>query len=128
MNRQMSLGLAMLAGAAFGALAVNSLVAQVKPPGAYAILDISEIPNPDILKRIVPKAAEGIAAAGGQYIIRTSKITPYFGTPPKRVAVIGFESQEKAIAWLNSPIQKEVNAAGERGMKLRWFIADGALD
>jgi hypothetical protein len=36
MNHRISLGLAMLAGAAMGAMAVNGLHAQNKAPGAYS--------------------------------------------------------------------------------------------
>jgi hypothetical protein len=46
MNRYIALSLAMLAGAALGAAAVNGLHAQGKGPGAYAVFDISEINNP----------------------------------------------------------------------------------
>ena len=45
MNRCIGLGLALAAGAIFGATAVTKLQAQSKAPGAYAIVDIAEITN-----------------------------------------------------------------------------------
>jgi hypothetical protein len=76
----------MLVGVALGAAAVSSLNAQGKSPGAYAILDISEITDPDIFKQLFPKAVASVTAAGGQYIVRTDKIT-YPGR--KRTALAG---------------------------------------
>ena len=50
MNRPIALGLALLAGAAIGATAVNGLHAQNKAPGAYAALDFSAVNGPDVFK------------------------------------------------------------------------------
>ena len=48
MNRSIALGLAMLAGAVIGAIAVDGLHAQNKAPGAYAALDLRAINSPDV--------------------------------------------------------------------------------
>jgi hypothetical protein len=50
MKSKFGLSLAMLAGAAFGAVAVSGLHAQTKP-GAYVVVDISEVSNPACSKR-----------------------------------------------------------------------------
>jgi hypothetical protein len=73
MKPLISLGLAMLAGAALGATAVNGLHAQNKAPGAYAVIDISEISNPDIFKTLLPKTEPSMAAFGGKNVILTEK-------------------------------------------------------
>jgi len=125
MNRLVAMGLAMLAGFALGATAVNNLSAQSKSPGAYAILDISEITDAEIFKQLLSKAIASVTSAGGQYIVRTDKITPLSGTPPVRAVVIAFDSVDKAKAWYASPAQKEVNALAERSQKGRAFIAEG---
>jgi uncharacterized protein (DUF1330 family) len=110
MNQRIALGLAMLAGAAFGAAAVNGLNAQNKTPGAYAVVDISEITNLDVFKTLLPKAGPSNDAFGGKFAVRTENITALDGTPPKRFVVIAFDSVEKAKAWDSSPAQKEVRA------------------
>jgi uncharacterized protein (DUF1330 family) len=127
MNRVATLGLAMLAGVAIGAAAVNGLNAQGKPPGAYAVVDISEITDQNTFQQIVPKALPASDAFGGKYIIRTSKTTALDGTPPQRFVVIAFDSVEKAKAWDSSPAQKEVNDLRKKSTKSRVFIADGEL-
>ncbi len=63
MNRPIALGLAMLAGAAIGATAVNGphaqkLHAQNKAPGAYAILDLRAINSPDVFKTVPSKTGD----------------------------------------------------------------------
>jgi uncharacterized protein (DUF1330 family) len=128
MNRSMTLGLAMLAGAAMGAMAVNGLYAQNKAPGAYAVVDISEVSNPDLFKSLLPKAGPANDAFGGKFIIRTENISALDGTPPKRFVVIAFDSVEKAKAWDKSPAQDEVNAIRKQSTKSRTFIADGAVN
>jgi uncharacterized protein (DUF1330 family) len=124
MKSYVGLGLAMLAGAAFGATAVNGLRAQAKP-GAYAIVDISEVTNPDLFKTLLPKAGPAMAGSGGQFIVRTEKITPLDGAAPKRFVVIAFDSVDKARAWNDSAPQKEVNDIREKSTKSRSFIAEG---
>jgi len=69
--------------------------AQSKWPGAYVIVDISQITNPDGLKQLFPKAPPAVAAFDGHFLTRTEKITALDGTPPKRFVIIGFESVEK---------------------------------
>jgi uncharacterized protein (DUF1330 family) len=125
-NRLVTLGMAMLAGVAIGAAAVNGLKAQVQP-GAYAVVDISEITDQNTFGQIVPKALPASDAFGGKYIIRTGKTTALDGTPPQRFVVIAFDSVEKAKAWDSSPAQKEVNDLRKKSTKSRVFIADGEL-
>jgi uncharacterized protein (DUF1330 family) len=126
MTSHLGLGLAMLAGAAIGAFAVNGLNAQTKP-GAYAVVDITEVSNPDEFKTLLPKAGPAMTAFGGQFVIRTEKITALDGAAPKRFIVIGFDSVDKAKAWNDSAAQKEVNDIRVKSTKSRSFIVDGGL-
>ena len=126
MNRLATLAMALLAGAAIGAAAVNGLNAQ-GTPGAYAVVDISEITDQNTFGQILPKALPASEAFGGKYIVRTSKITALDGTPPLRFVVIAFDSVEKAKAWDSSALQKEVNDLRKKSTKSRLFIADGEL-
>jgi uncharacterized protein (DUF1330 family) len=128
MNQRIALGLAMLAGAAFGAAAVSGLHAQNKAPGAYAVIDISEISNPDLFKTLLPKVGASNAAFGGQNVILTEKIVGLDGTPPKRFIVLAFDSMEKAKAWDASAAQKEITGIRTKSTKSRAFLADGAIN
>jgi uncharacterized protein (DUF1330 family) len=124
MNRRTKWALAILACAALGTTAVSGLYAQNKSPGAYVIVDISEVTHPDEFKQLFPKAPAAVAAAGGQFVTRTEKITGLDGTPPKRFVIIGFDSVDKAKAWSASPAQKEVDAIRTANTKSRSFIVE----
>jgi uncharacterized protein (DUF1330 family) len=128
MNRYLTVGLAMFAGAVFGAVAVSGLNAQNKAPGAYAVIDISEITNPDLFKTLLSKAEAPVTAGGGKFIIRTEKITAIDGVPPKRFVVIAFDSIEKAKAWDSLPAQKEIDDMRSKSAKARSFYVDGAVN
>jgi uncharacterized protein (DUF1330 family) len=128
MNQRIALSLAMLAGVAIGAAAVNGLNAQTKAPGAYAVVDLSEINNPDLFKTLLPKAEPASAAFGGKFIIRTENIVGLDGTPPKRVVVIAFDSMDKAKAWHASAATKEVDEIRLKSTTSRSFIADGSVN
>jgi len=124
MKSYLGLGLAMLAGAACGALAVDGLHAQATPH-AYAIVDISEVTDPALFKTLLPKAGPAMAAFGGKFIVRTENVTALDGVPPKRFVVLAFDSVDKAKAWNDSAAQKEVNEIRLRSTKSRTFVVEG---
>jgi uncharacterized protein (DUF1330 family) len=119
-----TVSLAMLAGVAFGAAAVSGLNAQNKAPGAYAVIDISEITDLEVFKTLLPKTAASNAPFGGQTAVQTENIAALDGTPPKRFVIVGFDSIDRAKAWYASAAQKEVNAIRAKSTKSRAFIAE----
>ena len=125
MNRHITFGLGILAGIAIGATAIDRLHAQAKAPGAYAIVDISAITDPEGMKALGPKAGPAATAAGGHFIARTENIVALTGTPPKRFVIIGFDNIEKAKAWYATPAQKEVNDIAAKSTTQRMFVVEG---
>jgi uncharacterized protein (DUF1330 family) len=124
MNQRIALGLAMLAGAAFGATAVSGLNAQGKAPGAYAVVDISAINNLDAYKTLIPKAGPAADAFGGKFIVRTEKFEAFDGTPPSRFVIVAFDSMEKAKAWHDSAATKDVDAIRMKSSTSRAFAVE----
>jgi uncharacterized protein (DUF1330 family) len=125
MKTHYTVAVAMLAGLGLGAVAVEGLHAQAKPP-TYAVVDISSITDPEGFKAIFPKTSpESLAAFGGKYIIRTQNFTAQDGTVPTRFVVIAFDSLEKAKAWNASTNQQEVNAIRAKTTKSRAFFVEG---
>jgi uncharacterized protein (DUF1330 family) len=125
MNRSIALGIAMLAGGAIGATAVNALHAQGKAPGAYAVVDISKINDPDTFKTLFPIAQKALDDFGGKYVIRTEKITAVDGTPPARFIVIAFDSMDKATAWHASAGMKQVDSIRLKSTNSSQFLVEG---
>ncbi len=117
------IGLSLLAGIALGAVAVQGLHAQAKPP-VYVVTEIEtgQSANRD---RSIEAAGEASKAFGGRILARTDKITGLDGTPPNRVIIRAFESQEKAQGWFNSPEQKKASDIRRQSTKSRSFIVEG---
>jgi uncharacterized protein (DUF1330 family) len=124
MKRLFVPGLTMLVGFAVGATAINGLHAQGNAPGAYVIVDISTINNPDVFKTLLPKAGPAADAFGAKFIVRTENIVGFDGVPPKRFVVIGFDSMDKAKAWNKSAAQQEVENIRKQSTTSREFIAE----
>jgi uncharacterized protein (DUF1330 family) len=125
MKTQITVTLAMLTGIAIGAVGIHGVDAQGKAPGAYAVVDISEVTDAEMFKEIPPIAGPAAADSGGKYIIRTDKITGLDGTAPKRLVVIAFDDVAKAKAWYASPAPNKVDAIRSKATKSRVFIAEG---
>jgi uncharacterized protein (DUF1330 family) len=114
-----------LAGAVIGAVAVQSLHAQSKPP-AYVISEI-DVTNPDAyLKEYVPLANKALAESGQKRLASGGKTIALAGAPPaSRIVVSVFESMEKAQAAYTSPAYIDARKTGDKYSKLRIFAVEG---
>src|SRR4051812_1353639 len=111
MKNYYSAAAAMLVGIGVGALAVQGLHAQAKPP-VYTVTEI-DVTNADAyMKEYVPVVQGIIKKAGGKLIAASLKVTAFEGTAPKRVAINQWESLEKAQAVYNSGEYKDAQKIG----------------
>ena len=125
MRTQYTVALAMLTGIGIGAVAVQGLHAQAKPP-VYYISEIDVTNQDAYLKEYAPKVQATIKAAGGRIIAAGGKVTPFEGEPPKsRVAIQVWDSLEKAQAWRNSADYKELRKIGDKYAKFRAYAVEG---
>jgi uncharacterized protein (DUF1330 family) len=125
MKTKYKIAIALVAGTAIGGAAIQSIHAQMKPP-TYVVVAIRKITDADSFKtNVVAKAAAAMAGSGGNYVIRTDKITSLDGTPPAAFVLIKFDSVEKAQAWHNSAAQKEIDAARAKSTDSLSFIVEG---
>ena len=122
--------MAVTAGVAIGALAVQGLHAQAKPP-VYFVAEI-DVTNPDAYaKEYAPRAQAIIKAAGGRFLAiggsaaTTGTVTALDGDAPKRVVVQVWDSMEKIRAWRANPEYIELRKVGEKYAKFRSFAVDG---
>jgi uncharacterized protein (DUF1330 family) len=118
-------GLALLAGFALGASAVQKLHAQSKPPTYY----ITEIEVTDLdayMKEYAPKAQASAKAHGGRILAAGEDVTAIEGEPPKRrVGVLVWDGLEQLESWLNSAQFKEDRKIGDKYAKFRSFAVQG---
>jgi len=130
MRSNYKIAVAVTAGVAIGALAVQGLHAQAKPP-VYFVAEI-DVTNPDAYaKEYAPKAQAIIKAAGGRFLAiggsaaTTGTVTAFDGDAPKRVVVQVWDSMEKIRAWRANPEYVEIRKVGEKYAKFRSFAVDG---
>ena len=125
MKTSSTVAVAMLAGVAIGAAAVQSLHAQSKPL-AYVISEI-DVTNPDAYaKEYVPLANKALAESGQKRLASGGKTVALAGDPPaSRVVLSVFESLEKAQAAYTSPSYIEARKIGDKHGKLRIFAVEG---
>ena len=130
MRSNYKIAVAVTAGVAIGALAVQGLHAQAKPP-VYFVAEI-DVTNPDAYaKEYAPKAQAIIKAAGGRFLAiggsaaTTGSVTAFDGDAPKRVVVQVWDSMEKIRAWRANPEYVELRRVGEKYAKFRSFAVDG---
>ena len=125
MQTHFTVALAMLAGFGLGAVAIQGLHAQGKPPVYY----ISEIDITDLdgyTKEYAPKVQGTVKAAGGRLLAAGQKITAFEGEPPKSRAVVQvWDSLEKLQAWRNSAECKENRKIGDKYAKFRSYAVEG---
>ena len=133
MRSNYKIAVAVTAGVAIGALAVQGLHAQAKPP-VYFVAEI-EVTNPDAYaKEYAPKAQAIIKAAGGRFLAiggsaaTTGTVTALDGDAPKRVVVQVWDSMEKIRAWRANPEYIELRKVGEQYAKFRSFAVDGVQE
>lgn len=125
MKRQAKLILAVVAGFGLGAITVQGLHAQAKPP-VYYIAEI-DVTNLDAYtKEYAPKAQASLKKSGGRLLAAGQNVTVFEGAPPgKRVAVQVWDSVEKIQAWRDSAEYKENRKIGDKYAKFRAYAVEG---
>ena len=116
--------LAMLTGIGVGAVAVQSLHAQGKPP-TYIVIDVADYTEG--FKAVTSSAVAQSATVthGGHYVIRSEKMTALDGTPPKRFVVVAFDNEESARAWFGQPDVKALGDIRQKTTTSHAFLVEG---
>ena len=128
MKTYITVGLSMLAGAALGAAAIQTLHAQAKP-AAYVIAEIDVKDQDGYAKDFAQAAAKALAENGSGYkaLARGGKTVAIFGDPPKnRIVINAFVDMDHALAAYNSPEYKAAKAVGDKYATFRTFAVEGA--
>ena len=116
--------LSMLAGIALGAVAIQTLHAQAKPP-VYMIA-INEISNQEgYTKEYVPPAQKSVKDHGGVYVAAGPGTQVTGNLPNGPVVILRWESMEALRTWLNSPDFQAALKIGEKYAKYNIVAVDG---
>jgi uncharacterized protein (DUF1330 family) len=126
MKTHYTVTLSMLTGFGLGAVAVQGLHAQAKPP-VYQVTEIEILNQEAYSKDYLPKAQAAIKAAGGKLLAAGGKTTTIEGEPPKsRVVIQQWDSLEKIQAYRNSTAFKDLLPLRDKLAKFRSFAVEGA--
>jgi uncharacterized protein (DUF1330 family) len=123
MNIKLKLTLAMLAGIAIGATAIQGLNAQSTPP-AYVIFEV-EVTNPEGYQTYLDRHTPIVQSAGGRFLTRGEKLAALDGPAPKRFGIIQFDSMAKALAYREA--YKVLIPIRDSSSKYRSFLAEGTV-
>jgi uncharacterized protein (DUF1330 family) len=117
MNTKSKIAIALVAGTALGAAAVQGLHAQAKPK-AYTVTELQTLDAKlaaDVAKRI--QAAQ-VSAGGHNFRTGGGKVVGLEGpTPPQRVAITEWDSLEKAEAFFKSKAWNDLGADRDKALK-----------
>ena len=124
MKAHLTITVSVLAGMAIGAAAISTLHAQAKPP-AFVVGEIDIANEAPFDKEYVPPAAKAVIDGGGKYIVRGGRTVSLYGEPPKRLAIMQFESLEKAEAAFRSKAYTDAKQIGDKYAKFRIYVVEG---
>jgi uncharacterized protein (DUF1330 family) len=120
MKAYYTVALAMTAGFGLGALAVQVLHAQATPP-AYTVAEV-EVTDPETYKQYI---AVGVPPGDAHFIARGGNMYVVNGAPPKRIAIVQWQSLEKARAFYESEAYKRVIPIRDKSSNFRAYVIEG---
>ena len=116
MNTKSKIAIALVAGVALGAAAVQGLHAQAKPK-AYVVTELEPL-DTAVIGTYVPKVLPAQKAAGARPLgTAGGKIVALEGTAPKRVAITEYDNLEKAEAFYKSKAWTDLASERNKAVK-----------
>ena len=121
----------MLTGIGIGAVAVQGLHAQSKPP-VYLINEI-DVTDPDKYgAEFTPKAQASVRNSGAKFLViggtagaGAKPIHTIEGTPPKRMTIQLWESVDALKKWYDSPEHQDALKIGHKYATFRRYAVEG---
>ena len=125
MKTRCTVALTLSAGVAVGALAVQALHAQSKPP-VYYVAQIEVTDQAGYQREFVPQSQKQVQAKGGRFLVQGGKVTPLVGNPPApRIVIQQWDSMETLTSWYNSDEQKKLRDIQAKFAKVQSFVVEG---
>jgi len=125
MRTRYTVALAVITGFGLGAVTVEGLRAQVKPP-VYVIAEIDVQNVEAYTKEYAPRAQALIKKHGGRFLAAGQRVTSLEGAAPKaRVAVQVWDSMERIKTWRDDPQYWELRKIGNQYATFRIFTVEG---
>jgi uncharacterized protein (DUF1330 family) len=124
MNSKYAL-LGMVACFGLGALAIQGLQAQTKPP-ALGIVEVVVSNQEAYAKEFLPPITKTVVDTGGKFLAVGGKTASLAGAPPApRVVVVQWPNMDQLESWWNSQATKDAYAIGDKYATFRVFAVEG---
>jgi uncharacterized protein (DUF1330 family) len=125
MSTRYAVTLALIIGIGIGAVAVQGLYAESKPP-AYVIAEIDVADQDGYAREYLSRSGKAInEEGGGAFLSRGGKSISIRAEPPKRIVLFKFENLGRAQAAFASPGYAEAYSFGEKYAKFRIYAVEG---
>ena len=112
---------------ALGTIGATAIQARSNTVHGYVVAEV-DITDAATFERYRTQVPGTLMPYNGRYVIRAGKVTPLEGVPPKRFAVIEFESVAKAAEWYHSKAYQAIAPIRQSSAKTRSFIIEGAAE
>jgi len=122
MNSTVRIGIALVSGVVIGALGIDSIRAQAKPPG-YIIVEF-EVTDP-LGWKTYTEGTRAMPSSGGIFLARASKGTGLTGDKPKTITIVQFPSVDDAIAFDSSPAYVALKPIRDKSSNWRSYVVEG---
>lgn len=124
MKTRYAVSIAMLVGMGIGAVGVQALHAQGKPP--IYMIAINDVSNPDGYKNeYLPPAQASIKAHGGVYVAAGEGNVIDGDLPKGRTVILRWDSMEQLLAWRHSPEYEAARKIGANYAKYNLVAVEG---
>lgn len=124
MQTKYTVTLALVAGFALGAAAIQTLHAQAKPV-AYVVAEVNVKDQDGYKNEFLPVIVKIIDAEGGKFLARGGKTVSFMGAPPpNRVVINQYENLDKAQEWWGKA--KDTLSIGQKYADFTVYAVEGA--
>jgi uncharacterized protein (DUF1330 family) len=123
MRTSYKIGAVAIFSAGLGAVAMQGLHAQAKPP-AFLIFDV-QIKDQAGYEPFRQTAARELQAQGGKYLVQGAVPEVLVGDPPNRITISQWASKDDALRWFNSEAMKPVKEAQTKYTNTRRYVVEG---
>ena len=122
MNRKRTVAVALISGIAIGAVGVESLRAQSKPPG-FLVAEF-EVTDP-VGWKSYQDGLRAMPPNGGVFLARAAKGAGLAGAQPKTITIVQFPTVEDAIAFDSSPAYAALKPLRDKSSNWRSYVVEG---
>ena len=128
MTTHIKTALALMTGVVLGGVGFGALRAQTKAKPAYWVTEVLEMRDQAAFMKAIQAVPPTVQNFGGRYIVLGGKLTADIGPVPKRIAIVAFDSMDKAQGWLSDPTARGLRDEVNKHAQTRAYAVEGTAN